>query len=287
MARIDKAVMPENTAFNIGQQNSMLDVRFGGMNGFSPELAEWVNNQAYVRRNLICILLEAPSGFQEMDDPDYWVGTLRSLVELHAESITGLNSTLTVEFAETPVGGGGQMQEDVTDVKEARSQPTFRFKEKYGMPINRFFSSWIRFLMLDPHSKVASINTLPGVKVPDMLADRTSATMLFIEPDPTHSQVVKAFLSANMMPKTSGENIASKDKTQAGETASYDIEFTGIVISNIGVMKFAQSILDTISITGASPYNRNAFVDTIDADVMKQGKSYSNGIDDLVADSAV
>ena len=287
MSRIDKAVMPENTAFNIGQQNTMLDMRFGGQHGFAPELSEWVSNASYVRRNLICILIESPSGFQEMDEPDYWVGTLRSLVELHAETITGLNNTLTVEFSETPVGGGGQVQEDVIDVKEARSNIVFRWKEKYGMPINRFFGGWIRFLLLDPHSKVASINTLPGVKVPDMLPDRISATMLFIEPDPTHSQVVKAYLAANMMPKTSGDNVASKDKTQAGETASYDIEFTGIVISNLGVHRFAQSIMDTISITGASPYNRNAFVDTIQGDVLRQGKGYSNGIDQMTADSVV
>lgn len=287
MARIDKAVMPADTAFNIGQQNTMLDLRFGGQHGYAPELTEWVNNQAYVRRNLICLLIEAPSGFQEMDDPDYWVGTLRSLVELHAESITGLNSTLTAEFAETPVGGGGQVQQDVTNVTEARSQPVFRWKEKYGMPVNRFLSAWMRYLMLDPNSKVASINTIAGVRVPDMLADRTTATMLFIEPDPTHSQVVKAWLGANMQPHTSGDNIGSKDKTQAGETASYDIEFTGIVVSNLGVHKFAQQIMDTISITGASPYSRNSFVDAIDRDVLRQSKSYSGGIDELTGDSAV
>jgi hypothetical protein len=285
MSRINNAVLPADTAYGQGYTNVMLDMRYGGQHGFAPELSEWVNNASYVRRNLICILIESPSGFQEMDEPDYWVGTLRSLVELHAETITGLNSTLTVEFSETPVGGGGQMQEDVTDVKEARSQIVFRWKEKYGMPINRFFSGWIRFLLLDPHSKVASINTIPGVKVPDMLPDRISATMLFIEPDPTHSQVVKAYLAANMMPKSSGDNIASKDKTQAGENASYDIEFTGIVISNLGVMRFAQSIMDTISITGASPFARNSFVDTIHADVLRQGKGYSNGIDQMVTDS--
>ena len=43
------------------------------------------------------------------------VETLKALVELHPKSIEGLNSTLRVEWAETPFGGAGEMQQDVTE----------------------------------------------------------------------------------------------------------------------------------------------------------------------------
>lgn len=265
----------------------MIDLRTGGVNGFSPDMTEWVSNQSYIRRNVFCLLIEAPLGFNDLEQSDYWIGTLRALVELHPLSITGLNATLTAVFAETPVGGAGQMQEDVTDVTESRSQIVFRWNEKYGMSINRFLRGWMTYLMMDPNSKVASINTLPGRTVTDMLADRTTATMIFIETDPTHTKVVKAWLSSNMQPKTTGDVTGSRDLTQPGEAVNYDVEFTGITVYNNGVNAFAQRLLNAINITGANPMNRAAWVDRIHADVVAQRKSYGQGIADLSAASVV
>lgn len=285
MSRIAQAVLPENLAYARGETNAMVDLRYGGQMGWAPEMSEWVSNQSYIRRNLICLLIESPTGFQDLPDPDYWVATLRSLVELHAVRITGLNATLTAEFAETPVGGAGQMQEDVTDVKETRSTPTFTWNEKYGMPVARFLRGWMTYLMMDPNSKFANINTLAGKNVPDMLSDRTSATMLFMEPDATHKRVVKAWLCTNMMPKTTGDITGQRDLTAGGEASNYDVEFTCIASYGPGISAFAQRLLNGINITGANPYNRNAWVDGIHADVSRQRKGYSNNVAEVGAGS--
>jgi len=244
-----------------GRNAPMLDLTYGGMMGFTPELAEWVSNQTYVRKNVICILIEAPTGFQRLPNAAVWVQTLRSLVELHALSIDGLNAGLEVEFASNPVGGAGQVQEDFTDVKETLSNVTFRWNEKYGMPVANFFRGWITNLMMDPNSKVANMFTIAAGSGPtDQLSDVTSATMLFLEPDPTYTKVVKSWLITNMMPKSTGEITGKRDLTQAAEAVTYDIQFTGITQFGNGVDLFAQSILETISITGANPLNRPAFV---------------------------
>jgi len=281
MARITNALMGDN-AYGKGTQGAVLDLRYGGQMGFAPNLSEWVSNQQYVSRNVICLLVEAPTGFQLLQNPDYWVGTLRSLVELHAISITGLNATLEVEYAETPVGGGGEMHEDVTDVKRTRTQVTFSWNEKYGMPVQRFLSGWIRYLIMDPDAKVALINTLSSdasKRVTDMLSDRSAASMIFIEPDPTHTKVMKAWLGTNMMPRTSGEIEAQRDLTAAGEAKKYDVQFTGIFQYGLGVDTLAQKLLNAINITGANPYTRAAFISDIAADVKKQDQgSYGSNV---------
>jgi len=87
--------------------------------------------------------------------------TLKALVELHAMSVEGLNAKLTVETAENPFGGGGQVQEDPTDVKEERPNISFKFEEKYGMPIFNFFRYWITGLIMDPQTKVATLQHCP------------------------------------------------------------------------------------------------------------------------------
>lgn len=290
MSRINNVFLPQGVAYAKGATNSMVDLRNGGQNGYTPDLTSWVSNQAYVRRNLICLLVEAPTAFQNLDQPDYWVGTLRSLVELQALSITGLNMEWTIETSDAnPVGGGGQVQEEFTNVTVQRSNPTFRWNERYGLAIYNFLTGWVRYCMMDPESKVASVNTIPGNAVPDMLADRYAATMAFIEPDPTHTKVNKAWLCTNMYPKNGigGSLGGQRELTQGGEIGTLDVEFSCLAQQGSGVIAFCQQLLNSINITNANPYNRQAFVQAINANVTAQSQGYANGIENLAATAAV
>ena len=282
MARVTDAILQNNVGWAAGRQNPMIDLQVGGMMGFSPDYTQWVSNQAYVRRNLFALLIEAPRGFRKMTNPEKWVGTLRALVELQALSIDGLNMGLEVEVADTaPVGGSGEMHQDFTNVTRVRSNPVFRFTERYGMPIASFFKAWITNLMMDPDSKVAGIATLGGDVPTDMLADMYAATMLFVEPDPTHTKVVKSWLCTNMFPQGTGEITGRRELTAAGEAVTYDINFTAITQSGIGVDAFAQKLMDGISLTGANPNLRPAFVQNIEADIAATTQGYTNGIQTL------
>jgi|ERR1035437_923475 hypothetical protein len=261
MARLTDALL-NGKAFSENRNQPMLDVSMGGQHGFAPNLSQWISNQSYVRRNLVCLLIEAPKFFDIMPNNTKWVQTLRSLVELHAKSIDGLHAGLTVDVSDTPVGGGGEVQEEVTNVTRARSQPTFVFQEKYGMPIQSFLRDWITYGLMDPDTKFANVGTLDPTKVPkDMLADWYSCTCLFFEPDPTHRKVVKAWLVTNMFPKGTGDIDGKRDLTAAGEMLELSIEFTGIAQYNLGTVAFAQKLLDNINITNANPYLQKAFLD--------------------------
>lgn len=275
MSRVQDALL-DGKAFSRGSTQPMLDLTYGGQMGFSPDLKEWVSNQAYVRRHVFCLLLEAPAAFNLLSDrnPDIWVRNLRALVELHPRTIEGLNAGLTVETAETPVGGGGEMQEEFVDVKQARSQPVFTFDEKYGMPIQTFLRNWITYALMDPNSKVANIGTIGANAPADMLADQYAASMIFIEPDPTHRKVVKAWLCTNMFPKGTGDIIGSRDIGSAMNLQQLNIEFTAITQVGLGVNTFAQQLLDNINITNANNYLRPAHIQQVSADVNTQPTGY-------------
>lgn len=281
MARVNEALL-EGKAFSKGSIQPMLDLSYGGQQGFSPDLREWVSNQAYVRRHVFCLLLEAPLIFRDIGiDPDIWVRNLRALVELHPKRIEGLNAGLTVEVVGTPVGGGGEEQEEFTDVKQARSQPVFTFDEKYGMPIQTFLRNWITYALMDPNSKVANVGTLQNAPS-DMLADKYAASMIFIEPDPTHRKVVKSWLCTNMFPKGTGDIVGSRDIGAAMQLQELSIEFTAITQFGAGVNKFAQKLLDNINLVNANPYLRPAHIDKIHADVEKHNKTgYEAGTESL------
>jgi hypothetical protein len=250
-----------------------------GQNGFRTDFEGFVNNSSYVRRNMIAVLVEAPRGFQHLPDSEQWVSTLKSLIELHPNSIEGLNSTLTVEFSEVAVGGAGEMQEDIANVTRERSVPTFTWTEKYGKPINAFLSGWITNLMMDPITKVPNIMTRSGDKPTDILPDYTSCTVLFIEPDPTHTRVVHAWLCTNMHPKTAGEVVGARNLTAAGETVEYSVEFTALTQEGLGVQLFAQRYLDEMNMSAVNPNLKPAFVDKIEEDIIAQDAGYHDQLD--------
>lgn len=279
MSRLTEAILG-GKAFGTHANQPMLDLTYGGQQGWSPNLKEWISNQAYVRRNLVCVLLEAPRFFTLMPDPGKWTSTLKSLVELHCRSIEGFNAALTVDTDEHPVGGAGEMQQEITNVTRARTEPSFTFVEKYGRPIQTFLQHWIQYAMMDPETKYALLGTLEN-KPEDLLADWYSMTCLFLEPDPLHRKVVHAWLTTNMYPKETGEIVGKRDLTAASEVLTLTIPFTGISQYGLGVNLFAQKILDGINMTNANPYLRPSFVEDLSADVKAAEEGYKKNVIDL------
>lgn len=265
MARLTDAII--SGAYTRDIDRPMLDLKYGGQQGWAPNLTEWVSNAAYVTRPLICILLEAPRMFSVMPDPQKWISSLKALFEVHARSIDGLTQTLTVDTDQHPVGGAGEQQEEIVNVTREKSSPKFSWNEKYGMPITTFLSYWIRYGMMDPETKFALLSTLNKSEVKDLLPDWYTATAIFIEPDPLHKKVTKAWLCTNMFPKTSGEIVAKRDLTASQEILTIDVEFSAISQVGLGVNKFAQQILDNINIQKADPFMRPSHINKVNADV--------------------
>lgn len=279
MLRDNNTTMSNDKGYAIGSTHPMLDLRTGGQMGYGPDFTELLNSAVHVRKPLIPILLRAPSGFSELPNSEYWIGTLRALMEEGFQSFDGLRTGREYEFSETPVGGAGEIQEDIVNAKIPRTELTYNFRERYGMGINTFFTGWGDRLMMHPETKYASIATL-GKTPPDMLPDRYTMAMLFIEPDPTHRSAINAWVGDYMMPKNTGTVEGKRDMTASGEVIDYAIPFTGVWQSNTaGVKKLAQTVLESIQIVGADPNLRPAAMEQIDSIVRDLRTGYTDQIE--------
>lgn len=266
MSRVTDAILGAK-GYGRGHTAPMVDLAYGAQLGFSPDLRQWVSNAAYVRRHVFCLLLEAPRFFQLMPDAAKWTEALRVLLEQHPLTIEGLNAGLTVETDETPVGGGGEMQQEYTNVTRARTEPVFTFNDKYGSPINTFLRNWIEFGLMNPQSKVANVGTLVGNRPTDMLPDMYSATAIFIEPDPTHRKVVRSWLVTNMFPLSDGDVTGNREVKAALQMSNISIPFAGIAQYGLGPDMLAQQLLDQFRLDNANPHLRPAFVEGVAPDV--------------------
>lgn len=275
-----EALLAEQRGITKGAQNHMVNIVESGMQGWTPDYSMVNSNANYVRPPLIAILIQAPRGFQDLPDPDSWVGALKAMIERHATRIEGLRSTLNVEWQETPIGGAGEMQQDVSNITRERSEPSFTWPEKYGKPFKALLQGWILNLLGDPNNKVPMVITRNLTNRYDMLPSYRGATVLFIEPDPTHTRVVEAWLTTNMMPNTSGPIEGSRDLTAGMELNEIQVTFSGVTQYGVGVNTYAQKVLESLRLKNADPFHQPAMIDEIDANVASSENGYIEQIED-------
>jgi len=285
MSRLTDALI--TGAYTRSIDKPMLDLKNGGQQGWSPNLTEWVSNQAYVSRPLVCIMLEAPRMFSAMPDSAKWIASLKALFELHARNIDGFSAGLKVDVEEHPVGGAGEQQQEIVNVTRERSQPKFTFIEKYGRPIQTLIEYWVRYGMMDPETKFALLGTMNKAEVKDLLADWYSATCMFIVPDPLHKRVDKAWLTTNMFPMSTGDITAKRDLTASQEMLTLDIEFSGISQYGLGVNQFAQNLLDKINTLNADPFMSKPMLSAISPDVDAAGVNGYKGWTEAIGKNSV
>lgn len=257
-----------------------MDLSTGGHFGYLPSTGKlaangrpyeaWIANQAYVQRHIIPIVLRAPKFFNYMPNSAKWLATYKAMFENLPQEINGLQSGLTVETDEHPVGGGGEMQEEITDVKRARSAISINYKEKAGKAILKFYDTMIRYGMMDPDTKTAlignylNINQLGGMYTPDFY----TGTIMWIEPDITNTNVVDAWLSFNVFPKLNGERTGKRALASAAESPDLTIDFASVTLNNEATMKLAQNILNSLQVIRKVPNTDIILpVDGIDANI--------------------
>lgn len=265
------------------------DLTYGGQHGFMSRIGmigadgksygEWISSQAYVRRNIIPIMIQAPRFFELMPGTEGLIRAYKALLEEHPKTIDGLSSGLTVDTDSHPVGGAGEQQEEPTNVTRAQSQLSFTWTEKAGRAIQKFLNMIIRYGIMDPDTKrpnvasyFTSIEEVNNMYTPDFY----SATMLFIEPDITHKVVNNAWLCTNMFPKSDGENVGKRDISAAGEIPEYSIEFSCITMNNEAVHRFADIVLASLTSVNKIPdLDMILPISDIDPTVSKQDSGFN------------
>lgn len=285
MSRLTDAILGNQAYGRYGSDSPMLDLGRGGQHGYSTRPDEWISNQAYVQQHLTFIVLETPRFFEKMPDSAKWIQTCKSIFEQHAISISGYNAALTADFEEHAFGGAGEMQQEVTNVTRARTEPVFEVVEKYGRPVQNFLEIWMTYGMMDPETKYAMMGTLSDIP-PDALADWFTMSGLAFETDPLNQKVNKAWITTNMMPKGTGDIVGKRDLRAAKEILTLSVEMTGMSQYGAGPRAFAQSLLDKMNRTNANPILRPAFIDKITPDLEAATVGgYKEGMDALAKDA--
>jgi len=271
-----------NRLYGRGAAVNTVDISQSGTYQFAPNLANLAANTPYVRRNVVPFLIDAPKFFQYADNPDMMVRCLKAFVETHTRTIDGLNQQLTVDTAEAPTGGSGERIQTATNVTRAVSNPTHGCWELQGRAISKFVKWWIQYGIGDENTKVPLIVSNGRVRAEDYDQTFYGATVLYIEPDPTFTDVVDAWLCTNWYPTGTPPWEGSKDASQLGQNLDINLEFAALTDVSVGVRLYARELLQRLNVAGMNPNERPLWTEGVSADV----RSANNGLDDQLREAA-
>lgn len=254
---------------SFGQANAvnMMNPAQAGTFQLAPALGNLGANSPLVSRNLIPFLLEAPRFFRYTPNAAYLTRCLKNLVETHARTIQGLTQQVTVEYADSPWGGSGERIQTATNVTRSPSNPTFGMWELQGHAIRKFIKWWITYGIADENTKYPRIVSDGNIRAEYYDQTFAGMSMLFVEPDPTMTDVNQAYLCTNMQPMGTGPWDASKDASQIGQNVDMSIEFTALTDISDGVVLYARELLAALNRGGMNPNETRTYIAKLSADV--------------------
>ena len=258
-----------------------IDIRYGGQWGALPRIGgvdadkpihEWMHEQAYLKRDVIPVVLQVPKGFNLLPNAVNWKEAIKALFEVHSKTIEGLNASLTVEHQEHVLGlSGGTMREVGNVTREATSITLGGIQERYGNPFEILLDVWIRYMMMDPDLKVPLITRVAAAAdLPSAwTADWYTCTVMFIEPDPLYRIPVHAWLVSNLYPSGNPDIIGKKDKNSGRELKEISIDMGGFALppSNKRVRDLATVIINNLKLWEKDPEDILLPADSVQTDI--------------------
>lgn len=169
---------------------------------------------------------------------------LKSLVEVHAKSITNIDVSYTLETASTPVGWDGQEMKVPTRSTRAAVDPQFTWQEVTGNLVWNFIRKWIFDIQHpDTNASLMSATLDSNETMPPFMMSSFSMSMLAIQFDPTMlpENVIDGFYYTCMFPTGTGDFGLERSH---GTTKVMDrtIPFTGLVQHNENTKWLAQEM---------------------------------------------
>lgn len=270
MGRITDAVLTSGDINNslYAYKAPAMNLAYGGQMGFMPRIGslgidgksyeEWISNQAYIRKNVIPILLTYPKFFEYMPGGTAkWIRLLKAVMEQHPLKIDGLKQSLQVETTSHDVGAAGEIQEEITKVSREPSALNFTWTEKTGEPITRFFEMYISYGIQDPDTGVANVKNYVPLESYEgaYTADWYAFSMMFIEPDPLAKVANRVWIINNMFPKPSSLTVeGSRDIKSPGDKKEVSIDFSSLSCPpNISLHKMGGRLLNGMNILKKIP----------------------------------
>lgn len=226
------------------------NIMSGGQLGVGAQLPKIDAATPQVFTPAVIIVTHTPSMFQSISNAD---AILKSLIERHAKSVTGIDFGYTLEGAPVPAGHDGQELNMPTNSKRTPIAPSFVFPEIMGNLVWNFFKFWISMIR-HPDTHGSALSAIFNDETFDpMVFSSFSMDLCVIQFDTTMrpENIVDGFMVTNMWPQETGMFGLQRE---IGVTQLQDrtIPFFGVMQHNQNTYKAAKSIAEALNLHKAN-----------------------------------
>lgn len=171
---------------------------------------------------------------------------LKSLIETHAKTVTGIDFGYHLETAQTPVGHDGQEMKVPTRTTRGQVNPTFTFNEVTGNLVWNLTRRWI-FDIQHPDTNASLMPALSDDDQKPFVMSSYSMSMMVIQFDPTMrpDNIIDAMFYTNMFP-TETTDIGLERSHGTTKIMDRTIPFTGIVQHNERTREIGYILADAL-----------------------------------------
>lgn len=177
---------------------------------------------------------------------------LKSLVERHAKTIDGIESSVSLDAVEGFTFQDGQPLEIPGKATVNSISPSITFPEYSGRPVRSFWKMYSE-LLVNPHTQHSSIGSyLPSEQIDSqgpLVISNYSFSMLMIQYDWTMlpENITDAAMVINMWPKEVPAVSFKRDMSSGAEQQEVSIPFSGIIINNAQTRNLAIKLAEQMS----------------------------------------
>lgn len=197
----------------------------------------------------VVIVTHTPTMFKDIQYAD---AILKTLVERHAKSITGIDFGYTLEQQETPAGHDGQQLKMPTHSKRTDVSPSMVFQEINGNLVWQFHRRWMS-LIRDPDTNASAMAAWDTDDLSPQLLSSFSMDIAVIQFDPTMrpENIIDAAMITGMWPTETG-NFGFQREIGTTQLQERTIPYTGVVQHNDNTRTAAQNIAKVLNLHKAN-----------------------------------
>ena len=243
------------------QNATINDISVGGQLGVGPRLANIDGATPLVFAPVIPIITHIPTMFTPQGGTttssaststsgNTMGGILKSLVERHSKTITGVDFGYEMDEGSAYILADGQEAKIPTKNKRSQISPNMTFAEIQGNLVWNFFRQWM-MMISNPDTHFSSLASMANGSdsMNPFVYSYFSMDLLLISFDPTMlpQNIIDAVFITTMWPKTTGQ-LGIKREIATSETPERSIDFNGIVQHNSNVYQAAVAIAQTLNL---------------------------------------
>ena len=239
---MDEALYVNVTQLGTAGRTGVANMLAGGQTGSGIRFPNIDAASPLVFNPAVIVVTHVPGMWREYPEMQEM---LKSLVETHAKSITGIDIQYTMNTDETVVGHDGQTLKVPTRSTRNSVSPSMTFQEVSGNLVWNLMRMWISD-MQHPDTNFSKLSAqIDASGIPPWLMSSYSMSMVAIQFDPTGlpERIIDAAVYTAMMPTETGNIGFKKEIGGNGESPERQITYKALVQHNQNTRELGKLIM--------------------------------------------